>query len=74
MAAEFKAASAPYVAGVTFWCYAHHPWPKELGRRMSPYGYVTRDRRTRYKAFYTIEKLFREKIRRWNRETTRDSK
>jgi beta-glucuronidase len=57
--AEFKAADAPYMAGVTFWCYAHHPWPPELGP-MSPYGYVSRDRQTRYKAFYTIERLFGE--------------
>lgn len=55
---EFRAASAaPYMAGVTFWCYAHHPWPTGI----SPYGYVTRDRKTKYAAAVTIESLFREK-------------
>lgn len=55
---EFRAASAaPYMAGVTFWCFAHHPWPQGI----SPYGYVTRDRKTRYAAMTAIEALFREK-------------
>ena len=62
VAAEFNVTSAPYVAGVSFWCYAHHPWPPEIGP-MSSYGYVSRARQTRYKAFYTIEKLFKEKTR-----------
>ena len=66
--AEFKTTSAPYVAGVSFWCYAHHPWPPEIGP-MSSYGYVSRDRQTRYKAFYTIENLFKEKTRQWNSQT-----
>ena len=54
---EFHAASAPYLAGVCFWCFAHHPWANNT---LSNYGYVTRDRKTRYAAMATIERLFQE--------------
>lgn len=58
---NFRAASAPYMAGICFWCFAHHPWPKNT---MSNYGYTTRDRKTRYSAMATIERLFKENDRR----------
>jgi len=36
----------PWLAGVTIWCWADHPWPTEDQQKMriSPYGIYTRDR------------------------------
>ena len=62
--AEFAGLTAPYIAGAALWCYAQHPWPENAfyagGKKISPYGYISRDRKTRYKAMSVIERLFKE--------------
>ncbi len=61
VAAEFAALTEPYVAGGGLWHYALHRWPEFDDHQMSPYGYMSRDRQTRYKAMAVIEKMFKEK-------------
>jgi hypothetical protein len=62
--AEFKGlCSAPYVAGCAYWAYARHPWHglDSSGRGViSPYGYVSRDRKNRFPAFAVVERLYKE--------------
>ncbi|MCX6926608.1 MAG: hypothetical protein NT154_25880, partial [Verrucomicrobia bacterium] len=58
--AEFKGLSAPYVAGCAFWAYARHPWPW-ANTPLSTYGYVSRDRKTRFPALSVVERLFKER-------------
>jgi beta-galactosidase/beta-glucuronidase len=58
--AEFAALTEPYVAGGGLWHYAQHRWPGE-DHPMSPYGYMSRDRKTRYKAMSVIERMFKAK-------------
>jgi hypothetical protein len=66
-AAEFRGLSAAYVAGGAFWVYARHPWADGAiyagGQKnvTSPYGYVSRDRTTRFAALSVVERLFQEK-------------
>jgi hypothetical protein len=46
--AGFEGTAAPYVCGVTIWCWADHPWDKTwLKPSLSPYGVFTRDRQAR---------------------------
>ncbi len=46
--AGFEGTAAPYVCGVTIWCWADHPWDKTwLEPPLSPYGVFTRDRQAR---------------------------
>ncbi len=63
--ADFKGMTAPYVCGATLWCYAKHPWPPggfdKSTFDISPYGYVSRDRKTRLKAFSVVTKMFRRR-------------
>jgi beta-glucuronidase len=60
--AEFKAMEAPYVCGATLWCYAKHPWPGGCFEfDMSPFGYVSRDRRTKTKAFSVVRNMFKQR-------------
>jgi hypothetical protein len=63
--AEFKGLSAPYVAGGALWAYARHPWASKAfyagGNLISPYGYVSRDRKTRFPALSVVERLFKER-------------
>ncbi len=61
--AELKAImETPYVSGVSLWIYAKHLWPEGCaGFDESPYGYVSRDRRTKMKAFSVVRNTFREK-------------
>ena len=57
--AEFKAMDAPYVAGASLWCYAKHAWPAGcFDFDISPWGYVSRDRKTRMKAFSVVRNMF----------------
>jgi hypothetical protein len=60
--AEFKAMDAPYLCGATLWCYAKHPWPGGCFEfDMSPFGYVSRDRKTKMKAFSVVSKMFKQR-------------
>jgi len=46
--AGFEGTQAPYVCGVTIWCWADHPWDKTwLQPPLSPYGIFARDRTPR---------------------------
>ncbi len=46
--AGFEGTRAPYVCGVTIWCWADHPWDKTwLQPPLSPYGVFARDRTPR---------------------------
>jgi len=46
--AGFEGTKAPYVCGVTIWCWADHPWDKTwLQPPLSPYGVFSRDRQAR---------------------------
>jgi beta-galactosidase/beta-glucuronidase len=46
--AGFEGTKAPYVCGVTIWCWADHPWDKTwLKPPLSPYGVFSRDRQPR---------------------------
>ena len=46
--AGFEGTRAPYVCGVTIWCWADHPWDKTwLKPPLSPYGVFSRDRKPR---------------------------
>ena len=66
--AEFRGMTAPYVRGAVVWHYAHHPWAGGAfycgGRAMSPYGYMSRDRKTRHKGMAVIERMFKERAAR----------
>lgn len=60
--AEFKGMDAPYVSGATLWCYAKHAWPGGcFDFDISPWGYVSRDRKTKMKAFSVVRNMFRER-------------
>jgi hypothetical protein len=60
--AEFKGMDAPYVCGTTLWCFAKHHWPAGcFGFDLSPWGYVSRDRKTKTKAFSVVSKMFKER-------------
>ena len=56
--AEFKGMDAPYLCGATLWVFAKHA---SGGGRMSPYGYVSRDRRTQMKAFAVVRNMFKRR-------------
>ena len=46
--AGFEGTQAPYVCGITIWCWADHPWDKTwLQPPLSPYGVFSRDRQPR---------------------------
>ena len=46
--AGFEGTRAPYVCGITIWCWADHPWDKTwLQPPLSPYGVFSRDRQPR---------------------------
>lgn len=48
--AEAGAFDEPWISGRTVWCYADHPWPEEPfvnNITISPYGIVTRSRRSK---------------------------
>ncbi|MEI6784188.1 MAG: glycoside hydrolase family 2 TIM barrel-domain containing protein, partial [Verrucomicrobiota bacterium] len=59
--AEFKGLSGPYVAGGALWLYARHTWATKAfyseGNLISPYGYVSRDRKTSFPALSVVERL-----------------
>ena len=64
--AEFKGLGAPYVAGCALWVYARHPHATQAyyngGKTIvSPYGYVSHDRKTRLPALSVVEQLFKER-------------
>ena len=63
--AEFKGLKARYVAGGALWAYARHPWATQAyyagTNLISPYGYVSRDRKTRFPALSVVERLFKER-------------
>ena len=62
IAAEFAAFDAPWICGVSLWCWADHPWPpgKFLdGMSISPFGAVTRGRVPK-PAMAAITQLFRQ--------------
>jgi len=62
--ADFKGMKAPYVCGATLWCYAKHAWPGGcFGFDISPHGYVSRDRKTKMKAFSVVSKMFKERAK-----------
>ena len=59
--AEFPALDAPFLCGVSLWCWADHPWPPAGfldGMAMSPFGVHTRQRVPK-KAFGAIRSLYR---------------
>jgi beta-galactosidase/beta-glucuronidase len=51
------------LSGTVLWCYAKHPWPaggfKPFSFITSPYGYVSRDRKTKMNALRIVEELFK---------------
>jgi hypothetical protein len=57
----------PYVCGTTLRCFAKHPWaPASLDFQnmtfdIGPYGYLSRDRRTKMKAFSLVNRMFRQR-------------
>jgi hypothetical protein len=60
--AEFKGMDAPYVSGATLWCYAKHAWPGGcFDFDISPWGYVSRDRKIKMKAFSVVSNMFRQR-------------
>ena len=60
--ADFKGMDAPFVCGAALWCYAKHPWPGGcFGFDISPFGYVSRDRRTKMKAFSVVRAMFKQR-------------
>jgi hypothetical protein len=64
---EFEAMMEPYVCGATLWCFAKHLFePATLDFQnttydVGPYGYVSRDRRTKMKAFSSVSQMFRQR-------------
>ncbi|MBN1342073.1 MAG: hypothetical protein JXQ73_05300 [Phycisphaerae bacterium] len=63
--AEFNGLTAPYVSGMSLWCYARHPWATGAGyagnQLISPYGYVSRDRKTRFPAMTVVERMYKQR-------------
>jgi beta-glucuronidase len=60
--AEFKGMDAPYVSGATLWCSAKHAWPPGcFAFEISPFGYVSRDRKTKMKAFSVVSNMFKQR-------------
>jgi hypothetical protein len=60
--AEFKAMDAPYLSGAALWCYAKHAWPGGCFEfDISPYGYVSRDRKTKMQAFSDVSRMFKQR-------------
>lgn len=65
--AEFKGLCAsPGAVGGALWVFARHPWADHACYSdgvnvVSPYGYVSRDRKTRFPAWTVVERLFRER-------------
>lgn len=61
--AESQGMTAPYVCGVTLWCWADHPWPEEPFIRYlttSPFGVVTR-RRRRLQGYGAVKRIFTQR-------------
>ena len=52
------------LSGALLWCYAKHPWPpggfKPFTFELSPYGYMSRDRKTSMKALQVIRDMFND--------------
>jgi beta-glucuronidase len=62
--AEFKGIDAPYACGATLWVYAKHPWPGGCFEFLiSPFGYVSRNRKAKMKAFSVVSKMFRQRAK-----------
>lgn len=64
---EFLALDRPYVCGAAVWCWADHAWPPGRffgGLGISPFGVLTRDRRTK-RAYHAICRLFRQRHNCW---------
>jgi beta-glucuronidase len=59
--AEFKGMDAPYVCGAALWCFAKHAWSSGAFVETAPWGYVSRDRRTKMKAFSTVKNMFKQR-------------
>jgi len=62
--AESAALTAPYVRGMTIWCWADHLW-HESDRHdlsVSPYGVLTRDRKPKL-SHAVVKKIFTERQR-----------
>jgi beta-glucuronidase len=64
--AEIKGLNAAYVAGCALWVYARHPWANQASYAggksiISPYGYVSHDRKTRFPALSVVERLFKQR-------------
>ncbi len=50
------------MSGATLWCYAKHAWPGGcFDFDTSPWGYVSRDRKKKMKAFSVVRNMFRER-------------
>ncbi len=68
--AEFNGLTAPYISGVTLWCYARHPWATNAryagNQLISPYGYVSRDRKTRFPAMDVVERLYKQRAKQFD--------
>jgi beta-galactosidase/beta-glucuronidase len=61
--AGFEGTKAPYVCGITIWCWADHPWDKTwLKPPLSPYGVFSRDRQPR-PSVEVAQQGFRERQR-----------
>ncbi|MCC7145836.1 MAG: beta galactosidase jelly roll domain-containing protein [Phycisphaeraceae bacterium] len=61
--AEFAGMDAPCVCGALIWCWADHPWPESYlppaqNLHVSPYGVVTRDRRSKGSLPGLVSSLF----------------
>ena len=59
--AEFKGMDAPYVCGAALWVFAKHAWSTGAFVDIAPYGYVSRDRRTKMKAFSVVRNMFKQR-------------
>ena len=57
-----------YVVGIVLWVYAKHAWPSSgfppFTFQVSPYGYVSRDRKMRMAALESVETVFRRLLAR----------
>lgn len=62
--ADTAGMDAPYVAGMTIWCWADHTWHESSSDNLSfsPYGVVTRDRRPKA-SLATVKRIFSERQR-----------
>ena len=72
--AEFKGLNAAYVAGCALWVYARHPWANQASYAggksiISPYGYVSHDRKTRFPALSVVERLYKERDKNWEEDS-----